>query len=71
MGESQMTKVGKSMNAINWYEFLCHTNYSFNTAASTPEEIIKQAEKLNYKSMVYVTTMVFMELFKHIRLRRI
>ena len=28
-----------------------HTNYSFNIAASSPEEIVKQAEKLNYSSV--------------------
>ena len=39
------------MAATKWYELICHTNYSFNIAASSPEEIVERASQLNYSSV--------------------
>ncbi len=39
------------MAVTKWHELICHTNYSFNIAASSPEEIVKRADQLNYSSI--------------------
>ena len=39
------------MVSSNWYEWIVHTNYSFNIGSSTPEEMIKEATANGYKSI--------------------
>ena len=39
------------LEKYGWHEWLCHTNFSFLTGASHPEEYVRKAFELNYSGL--------------------
>ena len=50
-GRKRKIMSGRYMAATEWYEFITHTNYSFNIASSTPAEMVETAVALGYSSI--------------------
>ena len=50
-GENIIITHGKYMDIFDWYEWICHSYYSFNIGSSSPKELIEAATYHNYKSL--------------------